>query len=119
MDWMAIGLTLRLAACTTIILFVIGLPLAFWLASTRFRGKFLVEAAVAMPIILPPSVVGFYFLWAAGPKSPLGQFYHTISGSTLPFSFAGILLASALFNLPFAVRPFTAAFAAVDHRLVE
>src|SRR3954470_7927528 len=119
MDWMAIGLTLRLAACTTLILFVAGLPLAFWLASTRFRGKFLVEAAVAMPIILPPSVVGFYLLWAAGPKSPIGQFYHALSGSTLPFSFAGILLASVLFNLPFAVRPFAAAFAAVDRRLVE
>lgn len=119
MDWTAIWLTLRLATCTTLILFVVGLPLAYWLASTRFRGKFLVEAAIALPIILPPSVLGFYILWTLGPRSPAGQFYQSVTGSMLPFSFGGILFASVLFNVPFAVRPFASAFAAVDRRLVE
>lgn len=119
MDWTAIGLTLRLAACTTLILLVLGLPLAYWLASTRFRGKFLLEAAVALPVIMPPSVVGFYLLWATGPRSPIGQAYEAVTGGMLPFSFAGILVGSVLFNVPFAVRPFTSAFAAVDRRLVE
>lgn len=119
MDWTAIGLTIRLAACTTAILLVLGLPLAYWLASTRFRGKFLFEAAVALPIILPPSVVGFYILWATGPRSPIGRAYESVTGGMLPFSFAGILLASVLFNIPFAVRPFASAFAAVNRRLVE
>lgn len=119
MDWTAIWLTIRLAACTTVILLVLGLPLAYWLASTRFRGKFLIEAAIALPIILPPTVVGFYILWAAGPRSPIGRAYESATGSMLPFSFAGILLASVLFNVPFAVRPFASAFAAVNRRLVE
>lgn len=119
MDWTAIWLTLRLAACTTAILFVIGLPLAYWLATTRFRGKFVVEALIALPVILPPTVVGFYILYATGPRSPIGQAYEAVTGGTLPFSFAGILLASVLFNVPFAVRPFASSFAAVDRRLVE
>lgn len=119
MDWTAIWLTLKLAACTTLILFVVGLPLAYWLASTRFRGKFLIEAAVALPIILPPSVLGFYILWAMGPRSPIGNLYEDATGGMLPFSFAGILIGSVLFNLPFAVRPFASSFAAVDRRLVE
>jgi molybdate transport system permease protein len=119
LDWTAIWLTLRLAACTTVILLVLGLPLGYWLASTRFRGKFLVEAAVALPIILPPSVVGFYILWATGPRSPVGRAYESVTGGMLPFTFAGVLLASVLFNIPFAVRPFASAFAAVNRRLVE
>ena len=119
MDWTAIRLTFQLAACTTAILFVLGLPLAYWLASTRFRGKFLIDAAVALPVVLPPTVVGFYILWATGPRSPVGQFYESATGGMLPFSFVGILLASVLFNVPFAVRPFASAFAAVDRRLVE
>ena len=119
MDWTAIWLTLRLATGTTLILFVAGLPLAYWLASTRFRGKFVIEALVALPVILPPTVVGFYILWATGPRSPMGQFYESVTGGMLPFSFAGILLGSVLFNVPFAVRPFAAAFAAVDRRLID
>ena len=119
MDWTAVWLTLRLAACTTIILFFLGLPLAYWLATTRFRGRFLVEAAVALPIILPPTVIGFYILWATGPRSPIGHAYEAVTGSMLPFSFAGILLASVLFNIPFAVRPFASSFASVNRRLIE
>jgi molybdate transport system permease protein len=119
MDWTAIWLTLRLAVCTTLILFVVGLPLAYWLTSTRFRGRFLIEAAIALPIILPPTVVGFYLLCATGPHSPVGRLYESVTGGTLPFSFMGILVGSVLFNVPFAVRPFAAAFATVDRRLVE
>lgn len=119
MDWAAIGVTLKLAAATTTVLAAVGLPLAWWLATTRWSGKFLVEAAVTLPLLLPPTVIGFYILTAAGPNSPVGQAYESATGSRLPFSFAGILLGSVIFNLPFAVRPFTSAFAAVDRRLVE
>ncbi|MBL9002502.1 MAG: molybdate ABC transporter permease subunit [Phycisphaerae bacterium] len=119
LDWTAIWLTIRLAACTTLILLIVGLPLAYWLATTRFRGKFLVDATVALPIILPPSVVGFYILWATGPRSPIGRAYESVTGGMLPFSFGGILLASVLFNIPFAVRPFASAFASVNPKLVE
>jgi len=118
-DTTAIWLTLRLATCTTTILFVVGLPVAYWLATSRWRWKFLVEAAVAMPLVLPPTVLGFYILAATGPNSPAGRFFEAVTGRLLPFSFEGILVGSVLYNLPFAVRPFTSAFAGVDRRLVE
>lgn len=119
MDITAVWLTLRLAVLTTAILLVLGIPLAWWLSSSRWRGKFLVEATVALPLVLPPTVLGFYILMATGPNSVAGQWYQTITGGILPFSFQGILLGSLLYNLPFAVRPFTAAFDAVDRRLME
>jgi molybdate transport system permease protein len=119
MDWQAIGLSLRLAVCTTLILGAIGLPLAHWLAVTRWRGKILVESVVALPLVLPPTVLGFYVLLAIGPRSPVGWAYAALTRDTLPFSFAGLLIGSVLFNMPFAVRPFTAALAGVDRRLVE
>lgn len=119
MDWQAIGLSLRLAACTTLILCALGLPLAYWLAVSRWRGKFLVEAVVALPLILPPTVLGFYLLMAMGPHSPLGRLYLNAFGRTLPFSFTGLLVASVVYSMPFAVRPFAAALAGVDRRLVE
>src|SRR5262249_28541958 len=113
MDWLAIGLSLRLAVCTTLILCALGLPLAYWLAVTRWRGKFLVETVVALPLVLPPTVLGLYILLAVSPRSPLGHAYYVLTGGIIPFSFAGLLLGSVLFNLPFAVRPFAAAFAEV------
>ncbi|MCR6655016.1 MAG: molybdate ABC transporter permease subunit [Opitutus sp.] len=119
MDWSAIWLSLRLSACTTLVLLVLGLPLAFWLAHTRWRGKFLVEALVALPIVLPPTVLGFYVLMAIGPLSPLGQFYESLFGQRLPFTFQGLLVASVLYSLPFAVQPFASGFSAVDRRLLE
>jgi molybdate transport system permease protein len=119
MDWEAIGLSLRLAGCTTLILCVLGLPLAYWLAVSKWRGKFLIEAVVALPLVLPPTVLGFYILLALGPKSPIGRLYEKWTDRTLPFSFQGLLLASVLYSLPFAVRPFAVAFASVDRRLVE
>ena len=119
MDWQAIRLTLQLASCTTAILFVVGLPLSYWLATSRWRGKFLLEAIVTLPLVLPPTVLGFYLLVALSPHSPLGRLYEQLTGGRLPFSFAGILIGSVLGNLPFAVRPFIAAFAGIDRRLVE
>ncbi len=119
MNWQAIWLTMQLASATTAILFALGLPLAYWLAITRWRGKFLIEAVVALPLVLPPTVLGFYLLIALGPHSPLGRAYEQVTGGLLPFSFQGVLIGSVLYNLPFAVRPFMASFAAVDRRLIE
>ena len=119
MDWQAIWLSLRLAGLTTLILVGMGLPIAWWLVTTRRRFRFLVEAVVALPIVLPPTVLGFYVLVAIGPHSPLGQAYTTLTGSRLPFSFQGLLLASVLYSLPFAVQPFAAALATVDRCLIE
>ncbi len=119
MDWQAIHLSLRLSACTTVILIVLGLPLAWWLANTRWRWRFFIEAVVALPLVLPPTVLGFYVLMAIGPHSPAGQFYESLFGRRLPFSFQGLLVASVLYSLPFAVQPFVSAFATVDRRLIE
>ena len=119
MDWQAISLSLRLSACTTVILIVFGLPLAWWLANTRWRWRFLAEAIVALPLVLPPTVLGFYVLMAIGPHSPVGQFYEVLFGHRLPFSFQGLLIASVLYSLPFAVQPFMSAFATVDRRMIE
>jgi molybdate transport system permease protein len=119
MDWAALWLSLRLATCATLSLCVLGLPLAYWLAVSRQRWKFLVEAVVALPLVLPPTVLGFYLLLAMSPGSVLGDSYETLTGRRLPFSFAGLLIGSILYSLPFAVRPFAVAFAAVDRRLVE
>jgi molybdate transport system permease protein len=119
LDWTAIRLTLAIAASTTVILFALGLPLAAWLARTQMRWKFVVEVFVALPLVLPPTVLGFYILCATGPKSYLGQWYTHIFHSRIPFTFQGVVLASVLCNLPFAVRPFAAALSAVDRRLIE
>src|SRR5215813_2656779 len=115
----AIWVSVELAAFTTLILFLIGLPFAYWLAVTRWRLKFLLEALVVLPMILPPTVLGFYILIAVGPLSPLGRTYEAMVGRSLAFSFQGLWLASVLYSLPFAVRPFTTAFAGVDRHLVE
>jgi molybdate transport system permease protein len=119
MDLQALRLSLTLAAATTACLLVIGLPLAAWLASTRWRFKVLVEAVVAMPLVLPPTVLGFYLLVALGPRSPLGQAWIAAFGRPLAFSFEGLLVASILYGLPFAVQPFAASLSSVDRRLVE
>jgi molybdate transport system permease protein len=119
MDWVAVGLTVKLAALTTLVLAVVGLPLAYWLATTARRWRPVVDAAVAVPLLLPPTVLGFYVLMSTGPDTLLGRAYSLLFDGTLPFSFTGILLASVLYNLPFAVRPFASGFAAVDRRLIE
>jgi molybdate transport system permease protein len=118
-DWQAIRLSAVLAAATSLVLLVIGLPLAWWLTVSRFRLKFLVEAVVALPLVLPPTVLGFYVLLAIRPTSAAGRAWEALTGSPLPFSFTGLLLASVLYSLPFAVQPFASGFAAVDRRLLE
>lgn len=119
MAWDALWISLRLALGTTAVLLVVGLPIAAWLAATRSRLRIPVEAVVSLPIVLPPTVVGFYLLLALGPRTMLGRFLEQVLGHTLPFSFTGLLVGSVLFNLPFAVRPMAAAFAGVERRLVE
>jgi molybdate transport system permease protein len=118
-NWTAIGVTFKLAALTALILLVVGLPLAYWLSFSRRRWKFLVESVVALPLVLPPTVLGFYILVAIGPHSPVGRFYADLVGHPLPFTFEGLLVASLLYSLPFAVQPFTTAFDQVDRRLIE
>jgi molybdate transport system permease protein len=119
MDWTALWLTVRLATATTIVLLVIGIPIAYWLVYSARPWKFLVEAVVALPLVLPPTVLGFYVLIAIGPLSPVGRAYARIAGHGLAFTFEGLLVASVLYSLPFAVQPFSAEFAAVDRRLLE
>lgn len=120
MDWSAAWVTLRLALWTTGVLFVLGLPLAYWLATTRFPGRSVIEALVTMPLVLPPTVVGFYLLVVTAPDHFLGRSLAAITDiDRLAFTFPGIVLGSVLFNLPFTIRPFTAAFQSVERRLVE
>jgi molybdate transport system permease protein len=119
MDWEAIWLSMRLASATTLFLVFLGLPFAYWLSETRWRLKFMLEAIVALPIILPPTVLGFYILIAVGPHSPFGRTYEAITGRSLPFSFQGLLLASIIYSFPFAVRPFIAGFAGIERYLIE
>jgi len=119
MNWTAIILTLKLATLTALILLIIGLPLAYWLSFSRWRWKFLIESVVALPLVLPPTVLGFYILVAIGPHSPLGRFYMSLVGHPLPFTFEGLLFASILYSLPFAVQPFATAFEQIDRRLLE
>jgi molybdate transport system permease protein len=118
MDWQAFWLTVRLAVLVAGLLLAIGLPIAYWIAYSRWRGKFLLEAVVALPMVLPPTVLGFYVLVALGPRSPLGQVWRSLTGHTLAFTFEGLLLGSILYSLPFAVQPFAAAFSSVDAKLL-
>jgi len=117
-DWQAFLLTIELAVIVSAILFVIGLPLAYWIAFSRQRWKFLVEALVALPIVLPPTVLGFYVLVALGSQSPLGRWWQSLTGHTLAFTFTGLVIGSVLYSLPFAVQPFAASFASVDRKLL-
>ena len=119
MDWQAIGLSVRLAAATTVILLAIGLALAYWLTFSRRRWKFLVEAVVALPLVLPPTVLGFYVLLAIGPHSPIGALYARVGGGTLPFSFQGLLIASVLYSLPFMVHPIQSGLRSLSPSLRE
>ncbi len=119
MNWTAIWLTLKLASLTSAVLLVIGLPIAYWVSFSRWRWKFLVESVVALPLVLPPTVLGFYILVAIGPHSPIGRLYTDLVGHPLPFTFEGLLVASVLYSLPFAVQPFASAFDQVDRRLIE
>jgi len=118
MDWQAFALTIRLALIVAGLLVVIGLPIAYWITYSRWRWKFLAEAVVALPIVLPPTVLGFYVLVALGTRSPLGREWQALTGHTLAFTFEGLVIGSLLYSLPFAVQPFAASFAAVDPKLM-
>jgi molybdate transport system permease protein len=119
MNWLAIWVTFKLAGLTAISLLIIGLPIAYWLAYSGWRWKFMVESIVALPLVLPPTVLGFYILVAIGPHSPMGRLYADVVGHPLPFTFEGLLFASILYSLPFAVQPFATAFEQVDRKLIE
>jgi molybdate transport system permease protein len=117
-NWQAFWLTVELAVVVSAILLVAGLPLAYWIAFSRWRWKFLVEAVVALPIVLPPTVLGFYVLVALGSRSPLGRWWQSFTGHTLAFTFTGLVIGSILYSLPFAVQPFAASFSSVDRKLL-
>jgi molybdate transport system permease protein len=117
-DWQSFRLTIELALVVSAILFAISLPLAYWIAFSHWRWKFLVEALVAMPIVLPPTVLGFYLLVALGSHSPIGHWWQSLTGHTLAFTFTGLVIGSILYSLPFAVQPFAASFSSVDRKLL-
>jgi molybdate transport system permease protein len=119
MDWTAISTSVRLAGVTSLALILIAPPLAYWIAFTTRRWRFLLEAVVAMPLVLPPTVLGFYLLTAFGPRSPLGAGYERLVGHPLPFTFEALIAASILYSMPFAVQPLAGAFAGVDRRQLE
>jgi molybdate transport system permease protein len=118
-DLAALRVTLQLAALTTLVLLVLGTPLAWWLARTRWRLKFLVEAVVALPLVLPPTVLGFYLLVALGPHGPVGGLMEALGWRPLAFTFTGLVVGSVFYSLPFVVQPLQDAFASVGRRPLE
>ncbi|HEV8319696.1 MAG TPA: molybdate ABC transporter permease subunit [Vicinamibacterales bacterium] len=119
MDWQAIWLTAKLAAIVSSILLVASLPLAHWLTFSRRRWTFLIESVVSLPLVLPPTVIGFYLLMAMGSRSPIGRWWMAWTGHGLAFTFEGLIVASVLYSLPFALQPIAAAFAQVEPSLRE
>jgi len=119
LNWQAIFLSLKLAVCVAAILVAVGMPLAYWVTYSEWRFKFLVEAIVALPIVLPPTVLGYYILVGLGPRHFAGKIWQSVFGHTLPFTFGGLLVASVIYSLPFAVQPFSAGFESVDRRVIE
>ncbi|WP_328185423.1 molybdate ABC transporter permease subunit [Marinobacter sp. OP 3.4] len=118
-DWQAIHLTLKLCGLTTVILLVLATPLAWWLAHRRSASRTIVQALVALPLVLPPTVLGFYLLIVLGPRGPVGQTLEAMGLTHLAFTFEGILVASVIYSLPFAVQPLMEAFRALGTRPVE
>ncbi len=118
-DATALLITLKLAAISTVILVLIGSPLAWWMARTHWRLKFLLEAVIAMPLVLPPTVLGFYLLIALGPQGPIGKLMEWMGAESLAFSFSGLVVGSVIYSLPFVVQPLQNAFTAIGHRPLE
>lgn len=119
MDWPAILLSLKLSSLVCGFLLIIGTPIAYWVTFSTWRWKFLIESVVALPIVLPPTVLGFYILVAIGSQSPIGRVWAAWSGHGLAFTFEGLVIASILYSLPFAVQPMAVAFSQVDRQLME
>lgn len=118
-DLTALFITLKLAGLTTLILLIVGTPVAWWLARSRWRFKFLVEAVVALPLVLPPTVLGFYLLVALGPHGPIGGLMETLGGRSLAFTFTGLVIGSVFYSMPFVIQPLQDAFTAVGRRPLE
>ncbi len=118
-DWTAVRLTAQLAGLTTLLLLLVGTPIAWWLARTRSAAKPVCAALVAMPLVLPPTVLGFYLLLLLGPQGPVGQATQALGLGRLPFTFAGLVVASVLYSLPFVVQPLQQAFEAIPERVLE
>jgi len=119
MDWTAIALSVRLAAIVSAVLLVIGVPIAYWLTFSSWRWRFLFESIVALPLVLPPTVLGFYVLVALGSRSPIGRAWERWTGHGLAFTFEALVVASVIYSLPFAVQPVAASFAQIDRTLLE
>ena len=119
LDLTPVWLTIKLAGLTVALLLLLGMPLAWWLARTRSAFKILVEAATALPLVLPPTVLGFYLLVIMGPDGPVGKFWSGLTGETIVFTFSGIVTAAMMHSLPFAVQPLKTAYEKIDRRLLE
>jgi len=118
-DLVALAITLKLALVSTLVLLLLGTPLAWWLARTRWRLKFLLEALIALPLVLPPTVLGFYLLLALGPTGPIGGLLSAVGGQPLAFTFTGLVVGSVIYSLPFVVQPLQDAFAGIGRRPLE
>ena len=119
LDWGALALTAQLASLTTVVLLAVATPIAWWLARSNRPWAGWVEAVVALPLVLPPTVIGFYLLVALAPESTLGAWWYSATGASLLFSFEGLVLASLIYSLPFAVQPLQTAFAGISNNLLE
>ena len=118
-DLTALWITLQLALLTTLILLIMGTPLAWWLAQSRWRYKFMLESVIALPLVLPPTVLGFYLLIALGPNGPLGGLMVSLGGESLAFTFSGLVIGSVFYSLPFVVQPLQNAFSNIGQRPLE
>ncbi|NOY16635.1 MAG: molybdate ABC transporter permease subunit [Gammaproteobacteria bacterium] len=118
-DLTALVITLKLAGVTTLILLLLGTPLAWWMSRTQWRFKFLLEALVALPLVLPPTVLGFYLLLALGANGPLGELLEALGGRTLAFTFTGLVIGSVIYSMPFVVQPLQNAFESIGRRPLE
>lgn len=118
-DLMAFAITLKLAAITTVILLLIGTPLAWWLARSQWRYKFLIETIIALPLVLPPTVLGFYLLVMLGPHGPIGGLSEALGGRPLAFTFTGLVIGSVFYSLPFVVQPLQNVFTAIRDNVME
>ncbi|MBD3609480.1 MAG: molybdate ABC transporter permease subunit [Gammaproteobacteria bacterium] len=118
-DLTALFITLRLAGLTTVILLLVGTPVAWWLANTRWRFKFFIEAIIALPLVLPPTVLGFYLLITLGPNGPIGGLMEAMGGQPLAFTFTGLVIGSVFYSMPFVIQPLQNAFAAIGRRPME
>ena len=118
-DFTALVITLKLALISTVILLLLGTPLAWWLARTRWRYKYLLEAVVALPLVLPPTVLGFYLLLTLGPNGPVGGLMESLGGQPLAFTFTGLVIGSVIYSMPFVIQPLQGAFTAIGRRPME